>query len=48
MCNQCYLGLNMVLTEYQRIRFSKLEGARHRRSRPDIGDWVRRGNEADY
>jgi superfamily II DNA/RNA helicase len=24
------LGLNMILAEYQRICFSKLEGARHR------------------
>jgi len=30
MCHQCYLGLNMILAEYQRICFSKLEGARHR------------------
>jgi hypothetical protein len=27
---QCYLGLNMILAEYQGICFSKLEGARHR------------------
>jgi ATP-dependent RNA helicase DDX18/HAS1 len=36
------------LAEYERICFSKLEGARHRRGRPHIGDWIRRGNEADY
>jgi hypothetical protein len=29
-CRQCYLGLNIILAEYQRICFSKLEGARHR------------------
>lgn len=34
--------------EYQRICVSELEGARHRRGRPHIGDWIRRGNEADY
>lgn len=26
--------------EYQRVRFSKLEGARHRRGGPHIGDWI--------
>ena len=36
------------LAEYERICFSKLEGARHRRGRPHIRDWIRRGNEADY
>lgn len=38
----------LITTEYQRVCFSQPKSTHHRRSRSDIGDWFRRGDEENH